>query len=78
MKGKATMYKGIPIRLSADFSRNFVDQKRVPGYILNDKRKKKTYNKNTLPSKASTQMIKRFTDKQKLCSLPLNQLYKKC
>ena len=36
------MYKEIPIRLSADFSRNFVDQKGVPGYILNDKRKKKT------------------------------------
>ena len=49
-------YKGIPIRLLADFfSRNSAGQKQVTQYISSDEREKSAI-KNTLPSKALVQI----------------------
>lgn len=48
---KATSYvQGLPLRLSADLSADVADQEGMIGYIQCSK-KKKAYNKNTLPAR---------------------------
>ena len=55
-KKHLVMYKGTPIRLSADFfRRNFAGQKGVAQYIQSDERKKPT-TKNTLHNQAMIQI----------------------
>ena len=55
---KPVTYKGTPIRLSADFSAETLQARREWHDILSDERKKAP-TKNTLPSKALTQILRR-------------------
>ena len=54
-KRQQITYKGILTWLSADFSAETLQARRVTQYILNDERDKPT-TKNTLPSKALVQI----------------------
>ena len=76
------MYKGAPIRLSADFSAETLQARREWRDIFKVMKGKnlqlRIFNQVRLPFRSEAES-KSFTDKQKQnCSAAQNQLYKKC
>ena len=75
-------YKGIPIRLSADFSTETLQARREWHDIFKVMKGKNLQPRILYPSRLSFRFdgeIKSFPDKQKLRDLaPPNQLYNKC
>ena len=60
------MYKGMPIKLSADFSVETLQARREWPNMVKVIKGKKSTTKNTLPSKAFIQKWEKFTEKEKL------------